>query len=115
MAKKLGFAGTWGPGTNTMNNIHIRDCANGLLLVLKAALEGKADEGPDNFLASMKPMKTYYEWTEVMGNTDGHYILGGNLIIKPEHLAKLGWEAIETKKIPLLESLPSMIDAALQG
>ncbi|KAI6044874.1 hypothetical protein EDC04DRAFT_271088 [Pisolithus marmoratus] len=142
MAKKLGFAGTWGPGANTMNNIHVRDCANGLLLVLKAALEGKADEGPDGlyFSASMEPMKTYYEWTEVMGNylfekgiinqagsrplpseavdPAGEYgwsLLGGNLIVKPERLAKLGWEPVETKKIPLLESLPSMIDAALQG
>ncbi|KAI6044884.1 hypothetical protein EDC04DRAFT_2599235 [Pisolithus marmoratus] len=142
MAKKLGFAGTWGPGANAVNNIHVRDCANGLLLVLKAALDGKADEGPDGlyFSASMEPMKTYYEWTEVMGNylfakgivnqagsrplpseavdplgEYGWSLLGGNLFVKPERLAKLGWEPIETKKVPLLESLPSMIDAALHG
>ncbi|KAI6038522.1 hypothetical protein EDC04DRAFT_2603861 [Pisolithus marmoratus] len=140
MAKKLGFTGTWGPGANTMNNIHVRDCADGLLLVLKAALEGKADEGPEGlyFSASMEPMKTCYEWTKVMGDylfergivnqagsrpfprevVDPFYswsLLGGNLIVKPERLAKLGWEPIETKKTPLLESLPSMIDVALQG
>ncbi|KAI6004383.1 hypothetical protein F5J12DRAFT_893474 [Pisolithus orientalis] len=165
MTKKLGFAGTWGPGANTMNNIHVRDCANGLLLVLKAALEGKADEGPEGlyFSASMEPKKTYHEWTKVMGDVGvllqvldsptplliagpprcstcfekgiinqagsrplpnevvdplGEYgwsLLGGNLFVKPERLAKLGWEPVETKKTPLLESLPSMIDAALQG
>lgn len=142
MTKKLGFAGTWGPGANTMNNIHVKDCANGLLLVFKAALEGKADEGPEGlyFSASMEPKKTYYEWTKVMGDylfgkgiisqagsrplpnevvdplgEYGWSLLGGNLFVKPERLAKLGWEPVETKKAPLLESLPSMIDVALQG
>lgn len=45
MMKNVGYAGTWGPGANAMNNIHVKDCAMGLLLVLQAALEGKADEG----------------------------------------------------------------------
>ncbi|KAI6121128.1 hypothetical protein F5141DRAFT_1186461 [Pisolithus sp. B1] len=125
MTKKLGFAGTWGPGANTMNNIHVKDCANGLLLVFKAALEGKADEGPEGlyFSASMEPKKTYYEWTKVMGDAGsrplpnevvdplGEYgwsLLGGNLFVKPERPS-------QTKKAPLLESLPSMIDVALQG
>lgn len=91
MAKKLGFAGTWGSGANAMNNIHVRDCANGLLLVLKAALKGKAKEGSEglctsqsnhrfaryegtditchpDFSASMEPRMTYNAWTTVMGN-----------------------------------------------
>lgn len=47
MAKDVGYAGTWGPGANSMNNIHIKDVASSLLVVLKAALEGKADEGAE--------------------------------------------------------------------
>ena len=47
MMKNVGYAGTWGPGANVMNNIHVKDCAAGLLLVLQAALEGKADEGAE--------------------------------------------------------------------
>lgn len=45
--KSVGYAGTWGPGANAMNNIHVKDCAMGLLLILEAALEGRADEGPE--------------------------------------------------------------------
>ena len=45
--KNVGYAGTWGRGANAMNNIHVKDCAAGLLLVLQAALEGRADEGPE--------------------------------------------------------------------
>lgn len=47
MMKGVGHAGTWGRGANAMNNIHVKDCAAGLLLVLQAALEGRADEGPE--------------------------------------------------------------------
>ena len=43
--KNVGYAGTWGSGANAMNNIHVKDCAMGLFLVLQAALEGRADEG----------------------------------------------------------------------
>lgn len=46
-AKQLGYVGTWGPGANSMNNIHVRDCAGGLLVILKAVLKGEADEGPE--------------------------------------------------------------------
>lgn len=47
MMKNVGYAGTWGSGANAMNNIHVKDCAMGLLLILQAALEGRADEGPE--------------------------------------------------------------------
>ncbi|KIM51616.1 hypothetical protein SCLCIDRAFT_142918, partial [Scleroderma citrinum Foug A] len=141
MAKKLGFAGTWGSGANAMNNIHVRDCANGLLLVLKAALKGKAEEGSEGlyFSASMEPRMTYNAWTTVMGNhlyekgiikqpgsqpmpsevvdplgEYGWSLLGGNQFVKPQRLAKLGWEPVETKKLSLLDSLPRMIDVALE-
>ncbi|KAH7890435.1 hypothetical protein F5I97DRAFT_1826579 [Phlebopus sp. FC_14] len=140
MMKNLGYAGTWGPGANAMNNVHVKDCAMGLLLVLKAALEGKADEGPEGlyFCASAEPRMTYYAWTKVMGDylygkhiikeggtrpmpsevVDplGHYgwsLLGGNQFVKAERLAKLGWDPVETKKLPLLESFPEALEAAL--
>ncbi|KAG6331139.1 hypothetical protein ID866_7947, partial [Astraeus odoratus] len=142
MSKKLGFAGTWGSGANSMNNIHVKDCANGLFLVLKAALEGKAEEGPEGlyFSASMEPRLSYYTWTKVMGDylyekgvltqpgshpmpnevvdplgEYGWSLLGGNQWVKPQRLAKLGWEPVETKRVSLLESLPGMLDVALQG
>ncbi|KIJ62245.1 hypothetical protein HYDPIDRAFT_114722 [Hydnomerulius pinastri MD-312] len=141
MMKKLGFAGTWGPGANAMNNIHVKDCAMGLYLVLNAALEGKADEGPEGlyFAASSEPRMTYHAWTKVMGDylhskgiikeggsrpmppevVDplGHYgwsLLGGNQFVKAERLARLGWEPVETKKLPLLESFPDALDEALK-
>lgn len=47
MAKEVGQAGTWGPGKNVMNEIHVKDVASALLCVLKAALERRADEGAD--------------------------------------------------------------------
>lgn len=47
LIKNVGYAGTWGPGANAVNNIHVKDCVMGLLLVLQAALEGRADEGPE--------------------------------------------------------------------
>ena len=46
-AKKIGYAGTWGPGRNIQNTIHVRDMADIVLFVFKAALEGKAAEGAD--------------------------------------------------------------------
>ncbi|KAK1225097.1 hypothetical protein PQX77_011966 [Marasmius sp. AFHP31] len=47
LAKTAGHAGTWGKGHNRMNNIHVRDCADAVVAVFKAALEGKADEGAE--------------------------------------------------------------------
>ena len=46
-AKKAGYAGTWGPGANSMNNIHVKDVASAIICVLQTALEGKADEGAE--------------------------------------------------------------------
>jgi len=138
-AKKLGYVGTWGQGFNSMNNIHVKDCANAILTVFKAALEGKADEGAEGFYfaASNAPRIPYREWTKVMGDhlhaegfiehpgtrpmpneivdPMGHYgwsLLGGNQFAKPERLAKLGWEPTETLKHPLLETMPAAVDEA---
>lgn len=71
-----------------MNNIHVKDVASAILIVLKAALDGKAEEGaqglctllrfsPDlyphrksftDFACSMERRISYREWTEIMGN-----------------------------------------------
>ncbi|KAH7920849.1 NAD(P)-binding protein [Leucogyrophana mollusca] len=142
MTKKLGFAGTWGPGANSMNNIHIKDCAMALFMVLDAALQGKAEEGPEGiyFASTMAPKLSYHDWTEIMGNylhskgiisqpgtrpmpnevvePLGHYgwsLLGGNQFSKPERLARLGWEPVETRKLSLADSFPAALDAALEA
>ncbi|KAF9240033.1 hypothetical protein BU15DRAFT_74260 [Melanogaster broomeanus] len=89
MMNMAGYAGTWGPGANAVNNIHVKDCAMGLFLVLQAALEGRADEGPEGlyFAASMERV-TFHVWTEVMG---------------------------DTKKLSLLESPPEDLEVALKA
>ena len=46
-AVQAGFAGTWGPGYNRVGSLHVKDCADALVIMFKAALEGKADEGRD--------------------------------------------------------------------
>ncbi|KAA1467186.1 NAD(P)-binding protein [Dentipellis sp. KUC8613] len=141
MTKKVGHAGTWGPGANSMNNIHVRDAAEGMLVVLKAALEGKADEGAEGhyFLTTMERKVSYREWTQVLGDILyakgiikeagsrpmpsevveplGHYgwsLLGGNQFTKPERLARLGWVPKHSAELSLLDSFPAAIDVALQ-
>ncbi|KAH0828658.1 hypothetical protein J3R83DRAFT_3020 [Lanmaoa asiatica] len=141
MMKAVGYAGTWGSGANAMNNIHVKDCAMGLVLVLQAALEGGADEGPEGlyFSASVEPRITYHDWTKVMGDylfnkgiikqggsrpfpeevvdplgNYGWSLLGGNQFVKPERLYKLGWEPTETKKLSLLDSFPEALEQALK-
>ncbi|KAH8088956.1 hypothetical protein BXZ70DRAFT_501495 [Cristinia sonorae] len=138
-AKKLGYVGTWGKGYNSMNNLHVKDCANAILLVFKAALEGRAEEGAEGlyFAATDAPRIPYREWTKVMGDhlhaqgliehpgtrpmpdevvePLGHYgwsLLGGNQFAKPERLARLGWIPTETLRQPLLEALPAAVDEA---
>lgn len=44
-AKRIGYAGTWGPGFNAQNTIHVRDMADAVLTIFKAAIEGRAEEG----------------------------------------------------------------------
>ena len=48
-AKRVGYAGTWGPGFNAQNTIHVQDLADAIMLIFKAALEGRADEGANGF------------------------------------------------------------------
>ena len=48
-AKRVGYAGTWGLGFNAQNTVHVQDLADAIMLVFKAALEGRADEGANGF------------------------------------------------------------------
>lgn len=50
--QQAGHTGTLGQGCNRMNNIHVKDAANAILLIIKAALNGKADEGADGLCKS---------------------------------------------------------------
>ncbi|KAF9493518.1 NAD(P)-binding protein [Pleurotus eryngii] len=141
MFQRNGGAGTWGPGLVKMNNIHVKDVSSALLVVLKAALEGKADEGAEGiyFAASMEPKVTNHDIaakfgdimhakglvpeggskpfpdsvTEALGEY-GWSLFGGNFYTRPDRLTKFGWKAIESTKKTMLESLPSEIEEVLQ-
>ncbi|KAF8443915.1 hypothetical protein L210DRAFT_3643493 [Boletus edulis BED1] len=133
-----------GVGRNAMNNIHVKDCAMGLFLILQAALEGRADEGPEGLCEKKLFGKygariTYHDWTKVMGDyllskgiikeggtrpmpaevvdplgSYGWSLLGGNQFVKPERLYKLGWEPTESTKLSLLDSIPEAVDQVLK-
>lgn len=47
--KSLSYAGTWGLGYNSMTNVHVKDATNAVLMILEAAVAGKADEGAEGF------------------------------------------------------------------
>ncbi|KAH9483165.1 Oxidase ucsJ [Psilocybe cubensis] len=139
--KPIRYAGTWGPGHNSMNNIHVKDAANALLLILQAAIDGKADEGAEGFyfLAGDEPNVTFHDIATVMGDMmfeKGVHIKGGSEALPtsitepygeffwklfaanhravPQRLKRLGWKATETSKLPLLESLPKEVEAVLR-
>lgn len=65
-----GYAGTWGPGHNAMNNIHIKDVASAMIVMLNAALEHKADEGAEGpyFIANDASNVTWKEWQGAAGD-----------------------------------------------
>ncbi|KAJ3507823.1 hypothetical protein NLJ89_g6086 [Agrocybe chaxingu] len=44
----------------------------------------------------------------------GWHLMGGNERVNPQRLKKLGWVPVETKKLPLLESLPAEVEVAIQ-
>ncbi|KAF8905807.1 hypothetical protein CPB84DRAFT_1771238 [Gymnopilus junonius] len=139
--KTIKQAGTWGPGHNAMDYIHVKDCANGLLAIFEAALAGKADTGTEGlyFASSGEPRVTLRDITAVIGDimfskglaiqgssqplppsaTDpygefGWLLWGGNLGGNAERLRRLGWEATESKQLPLLSSLSQEVEVALQ-
>ncbi|KAF8164777.1 hypothetical protein B0H34DRAFT_779869 [Crassisporium funariophilum] len=136
---QAGYAGTWGPGYGSLSNIHVKDCAAGLVTIFEAALEGKADEGAEGyyFIASDAPYVPHREITAVIGDTMfskgaytqggskplpstitdalgefGWILMGGSHRVNPQRLKKLGWEATETKKKSLLESLTEELELA---
>ncbi len=47
MAKQFGYVGTFAAGLNGMQNIHVKDCASALLIMLQAAIDGRADVGTE--------------------------------------------------------------------
>ncbi|TCD63855.1 hypothetical protein EIP91_004869 [Steccherinum ochraceum] len=136
--KKLNYVGTWGEGYNAINDVHIKDCADALMVIFKAALEGRADEGAEGlYFCASSSRVPYREWTKVMGDylygyghisqpgtcpmpndvvdSMGFYgwsLLGGNHFCNSDRLAKLGWEPTESKKHGLIETLPECLDEA---
>jgi len=141
MALKVGYAGTWGAGKNVMGEIHVKDVASACLVLLKAALEGKADEGAEGFYftatTNMVPMcdimsklgdilhekglipeggsRPYPDEVLAPLGDFGWKLLAGSLMAKPERLARLGWEPTVTLRGPsLLDSLEAEINAGLE-
>jgi hypothetical protein len=45
---------------------------------------------------------------------DGWSLLGSNMFAKADRLVNMGWKPVESDKTSLMESLPAMIDAALE-
>ncbi|KAK0206697.1 hypothetical protein DFS33DRAFT_1372937 [Desarmillaria ectypa] len=100
MYKRIGRAGTWGPGANVMPNMHIKDCASACLTVLKAALDGKAQEGAEGlyeytvyFVGSDQPMIPMYEWASAVGDwmfDKGLATVGGSKPMPAEIVDPLG-------------------------
>ncbi|KIY67803.1 NAD(P)-binding protein [Cylindrobasidium torrendii FP15055 ss-10] len=140
-----GHAGTWGPGENQMTSVHVVDVASAITTLLKAMLEGRADEGKDghcksHFVLSEQPLYTMKDFTAAFGDalykhgelkeggskpfppsiTDqmgdlGWCSLGGNQIGSADRLRKLGWEPVESRKISVFESMPLELEVAFQA
>ncbi|KAF8954259.1 hypothetical protein BDZ97DRAFT_1677262 [Flammula alnicola] len=137
--KMAGYSGTWGPGHNSMTIVHIKDLSRGLITIFEAALQGKADEGPQGyyFVTSNEPRVPFKDYTAKIGDmlhgrgvyaeagskpfppavTDifgdfGWRLLGCNHRVSAERLKKLGWEATESRKISMMDSLPEEVDMA---
>ncbi|KAF9448159.1 NAD(P)-binding protein [Macrolepiota fuliginosa MF-IS2] len=138
---QAGRAGTWGEGHSRMGNAHVKDVASAVVTVLKAALEGRADEGAEGFYfaISKQPMVTNREIAALMGDIlfekglvkepgsralsnelvdpMGEYgwsLLGANQSAYPHRLSRFGWKPTETKKKLLLESLRDELELHLR-
>lgn len=108
-----------------------------MFTVLKAALEGRAEEGKEGiyFATSDNPMTSMHEYTSAMGKwmhvkgllaspestplpasvTEpfgelGWSRVGGSEWAKSERLYRLGWEPVESRKLTILESLPAELE-----
>ncbi|KAI0314301.1 hypothetical protein OF83DRAFT_1165265 [Amylostereum chailletii] len=140
VAKNAGHCGTWGPGEISQSNIHVKDMATAIVIVLDAALHGKAQEGADGlyFAVSPAPLVTYHDWSVIMGDilykkglvkeggarpfppeiTEpwGHYgwsLLASNQRARPDKLMQLGWQPQHSARVHLRDVFPDMVEAAL--
>jgi nucleoside-diphosphate-sugar epimerase len=64
MFLKLGYAGTWGEGHSRMGNVHVKDVAQAIVVVLKAALKGEADEGAEGFCECRISVYWFYSFID---------------------------------------------------
>ncbi|PFH46826.1 hypothetical protein AMATHDRAFT_43342 [Amanita thiersii Skay4041] len=139
--KQCGFAGTWGPGLNRMGTVHVKDTAEAMLTVFRAAVEGTADEGEEGlyFVVSDEPVINMKTVADKMGDILhekgllsqgsskpmpedvldqlgflGWFIFGGNQNVTAKRLKKFGWEPTETKKLSLMDSLPAEMEIAMK-
>ncbi|KAI5833183.1 NAD(P)-binding protein [Schizophyllum commune Tattone D] len=134
LAIQAGHAGTFGNGKNAMGEIHVKDVASAVSMCLKAALEGKADEGAEGLYFVLHPrMAVMKDILTGIGNgilkapgcvplpariTDawgefGWALLGGTIWGRAERLKKLGWRPIRTEQTTLQSSLRNEVELAL--
>ncbi|TFK73045.1 NAD(P)-binding protein [Pluteus cervinus] len=141
LAKGFGYAGTFGAGLAGMNNIHVKDCASALLIILQAALDGRADVGTEGiyFGSSEQPIVPHVEIVNKIGDVlhergiiphpgsqplkpehasvlpdVAWSAMGGNLLGHPQRLKRFGWEPVESRKISLLESLSEELNVVVK-
>jgi len=134
------FAGTWGPGYNRAGSLHVKDCANALVIMFKAALEGKSDEGCDGlYFATTEQEVELREMARLIGDIMfekgllekggshplplevtapfgevGWSLLGSNMNATPVRLKQLGWEPLETRKKSFYEYIPEEMELVLR-
>ncbi|EDR04957.1 uncharacterized protein LACBIDRAFT_294969 [Laccaria bicolor S238N-H82] len=140
LAVQAGFAGTWGPGYSRVESLHVKDCAEALVIMFKAALEGKADEGRDGlYFAAAEQKVELREMARLIGDVmfekgllekggshplppeviapfseGGWSLLGSNTSVTPARLKLLGWEHRETRKKSFYESIPEEMELVLK-
>ncbi|EIW83617.1 NAD(P)-binding protein [Coniophora puteana RWD-64-598 SS2] len=138
-SKAAGYSGTFGEGANALSHIHVHDVVTALLIVLRAALDGKVQGGKDsNYFVGVSGTEQR-AWAKVIGDCLYNkglikeagcrpwpeavtgpkdslwwWAYAGNQIVRPDRLYALGWEPTETKKQGPIDSLPEAMEIALQ-
>lgn len=139
LAIQAGRSGTFGQGKNAMSEIHVKDVASAIVACLKAALDGKADEGAEGiYFLLHRRMTAMRDIMAVIGDvmhekgmlnqggceplpasiTDamgefGWALLGGSIWGRAERLHKLSWTPKYTEEVSLLASLREEVERAL--
>ncbi|KAF6756953.1 hypothetical protein DFP72DRAFT_892813 [Ephemerocybe angulata] len=143
MFKSTGIAGTWGPGCNRYTVVHVKDVGMAICRILAKVFEGTAKVGNEGLYficddkaepAVMKeiakaigkilharglisdpehkpfPNEVVQPFGEVYWS-----MIAGNVQAIPERLKADGWVPTETRKVPVMASLPEELNLVVQG